>query len=188
MIAPGRTCLVLLAAGLSTRFGAADKLAQPVGGRPLAMHAAETLVTIPFLARIAVVAGDTSLPGYRTVLNPHPEAGQSGSLRLGVAAALEIAPDAILVALADMPLVTADLIRRLLVTADGPAAIVASHDGQRPQPPALFGSDHFAALLETSGDQGARDLIRSGNFVQADPRELIDVDAPADLEALRDLF
>lgn len=185
MIAAERTCLVLLAAGLSTRFGPEDKLAQRVGDRQLAQHAAETLATIPFLARFAVVGEGSTFEGYRVVVNPRPENGQSGSLRLGVETARALAPDAILVALADMPLVTAGLIERLLAAADGAAAIVASHDGERPQPPALFGAAHFAALLEASGDQGARDLIRTGRFVHADPRELIDVDTPADLEALR---
>lgn len=188
MAAAERTALILLAAGRSTRFGAADKLLQDLDGRPVGLHAAATLAAMPFAHRLAVTDG--RLPGlaalgFRMLVNPAPEKGMAGSLRLGIAAAGAAGAQAVLVALADMPRVTAAHVRRLLDAADGPDALVVSSDGRDPMPPALFGRDRFAALLALDGDHGARDLIRAGVQVAAAPGELADIDTPADLERLR---
>ena len=43
MIAADAVAVVLLAAGRSTRFGARDKLAEPLAGLPLGLHAARML-------------------------------------------------------------------------------------------------------------------------------------------------
>lgn len=188
MIAPGRTLLVLLAAGQSMRFGSADKLAAEWRGKPIALHAVEALAGLPFLGRVAVTSSTTidfAAHGYRSIINPAPEQGLSGSVALGVAAAREAGAAALLVALADMPCVTAAHIRRLLEAADGPAAVVASSHGTRATPPALFAAGCFAALSEASGDTGGRALIRNGVHIVADPDELIDIDTPEDLERLR---
>ena len=47
---------ILLAAGRSRRFGAADKLAVDLDGLPLGLHAARTLADVPLAARILVTA------------------------------------------------------------------------------------------------------------------------------------
>ena len=187
MIAAERTALILLAAGRSRRFGDADKLTVPYLGRPLGLHVVVALEAVPFAARIAVVA-DTALDlatcGYQVVTNDDPSAGLGRSLQLGMAAAVQRDPDAVVIALADMPRVTAAQIYRLLDAAHGDDAIVASSDGVIPRPPALFGRAHFAALLSARGDMGARDLVRRGHHVVAPPSELIDIDTPEDLEKL----
>ncbi|MDR6851559.1 molybdenum cofactor cytidylyltransferase [Sphingomonas sp. BE123] len=187
MIRAERAALVLLAAGRSRRFGDADKLTMPWRGRPLGLHAVAALAAVPFAARIAVVA-DTALDlaghGYRIVTNDDPAAGMGRSLRLGVAAAMHGDPDAVIVALADMPRITATQIHRLLDHADGDTALVASSDGVTPCPPALFGRGHFAALRAAAGDRGARDLIRRGHHVVAPSAELVDIDTPEDLDRL----
>lgn len=51
------TVVPLLAAGRALRFGAADKPAQPLWGRPLAEHAVAALAQGRFAVRIAVVSG-----------------------------------------------------------------------------------------------------------------------------------
>ncbi|MBB5710266.1 nucleotidyltransferase family protein [Sphingomonas xinjiangensis] len=185
---PERTALVLLAAGRSQRFGAADKLAAPLAGKPLALHAVAALESIPFLIRVAVVSGtslDFASVGYRTVRNPDPARGQSRSLAQGVAAAQDAGAEAVLVALADMPGVTAAHVLRLFDAVEGGDAIVASSDGDKPSPPALFGQAWFPALMASEGDQGARALIRRGGQIVAPVSELVDVDTPEDLERLR---
>jgi molybdenum cofactor cytidylyltransferase len=187
MIRAERAALVLLAAGRSRRFGAADKLTIPWRGRPLGLHAVVALEAVPFGSRIAVV-GNTALDfdghGYRVVTNDDPAAGMGRSLRLGVEAAMCSDPDAVIVALADMPCITATQVRRLLDHADGDTALVASSDGATPCPPALFGRGHFAALLGAEGDRGARDLIRRGNHLVVPPAELVDIDTQEDLDRL----
>jgi molybdenum cofactor cytidylyltransferase len=186
-LTPDRTALVLLAGGRSTRFGAADKLAAPLLGAPLGFHVVDALAEVGFAARIAV-CGDTALDypahAYAVVRNPDPAAGASGSLRLGVAAARAAGCTAVLIALADMPCVTPAHILRLFAAADGAETVIASSDGVRPSPPALFGAAHFDTLMALSGDQGARDLIRAGRHIVAPAHDLIDIDTPAELAAL----
>lgn len=181
--------LVLLAAGRSTRMGAAgNKLEQPLRGRALGLHVAEALAAVPFRARYAVVAPGNTLDyaalGLDTVVNDDPVRDLSSSLRLGVRHARSHDPAAVLVALADMPLVTAAHVRRVTDAGDGDEALVASSDGNHPSPPALFGRAHFAALDAATGDAGARALIRTARPVVAGADELVDVDTPEELARL----
>ncbi|MBB4837383.1 molybdenum cofactor cytidylyltransferase [Sphingomonas kyeonggiensis] len=191
MLKPDQVALILLAAGRSRRFNDGDKLAEPFLDKPLAYHVVTALEPVHFCARIAVVS-DTELDfaalGYDVVENPDPSLGQARSLCLGVARAKALGAEAVLVALADMPRVTAAHIRRMMDAADGPATIVASSDGTQPMPPALFGKDMFDTLLKLEGDQGARDLIRRGRHVIAPPAELVDIDTQEDLRELRELY
>lgn len=190
MIAAEGCVLVLLAAGQSKRFGAADKLREDFLGEPLAFHVVTALEKVPFKARIVVCSNtdlDFASRGYIMVKNAVPEEGMSGSVVLGVAAARALGCAAVLVALADMPRVTAAHVLRLLDAADGPDSVVASSDGAHSSPPALFGAAHFGALMKLQGDAGARDLIRTGRRVIAPEAELLDIDRPADLERLRAL-
>lgn len=189
MIAAERVALILLAAGRSERFGQADKLTQPFLGKPLAQHVVTALEAVPFAARIAVCSAtelDLAARGYEVVVNDAPAEGQSRSVRLGMAAAQAHDIDAVLIALADMPRVTAAQVWRLLDTASGEDDALASSDGVQPRPPALFGRAHFPMLETLVGDQGARELILKGRHIVTSAAELIDIDTPQDLEALRE--
>lgn len=190
MIKAEETVLILLAAGKSARFGDTDKLEQDYLGAPLAFHVVTALEAVPFARRIAVVS-DTKLDfatrGYDVIANDAPERGVSSSIRLGVAAARERDPRAVLIAMADMPRVTASHIYRLLDYADADDTILASSDGKQPRPPALFGRNRFDWLMNLSGDSGAREMIMKAHHMIAVPNELMDVDTPEDLERLRAL-
>ena len=188
MIAAEEVVLVLLAAGRSERFGAEDKLAADLLGRPVGLHIVSTLAALPFRARLVVRSGcrlDFAAHGYTDIHNGRPERGMSESVGLGVAAATRIGAAAVLIVLADMPRVTDAHVRRLLDAGGSADAVIASSDGRKPGPPALFGRDRFDALLGLTGDAGARDLIRAGRHILADPAELVDIDTPDDLRALR---
>lgn len=190
MLEPEQVALVLLAAGRSRRFDG-DKLTEQFLDKPLAYHVVTALENIPFCARIAVVSGtalDFPARGYDVVENPEPSLGQARSLHYGVSRARDAGCEYVLVALADMPRVTAAHIYRLFDAANGPDTIVASSDGVRPMPPALFGQGRFDALLALEGDEGARALIRAGRHVVATPAELVDIDTREDLEKLRELY
>jgi molybdenum cofactor cytidylyltransferase len=191
MIKAEDTVLILLAAGKSARFGDKDKLEQDYLGEPLAFHVVTALGSVPFRRRIAVV-WDTHLDfrsrGYDVIRNEAPDRGLSSSIRLGVEAAREGDPQAVLIALADMPRVTSSHIYRLLDYADGDDAILASSNGKQPRPPALFGRNRFDWLMQLSGDSGAREMIARAHHVIAVTNELIDVDTPEDLERLRALI
>lgn len=190
MMAAEDTALLLLAAGQSRRFeGEASKLDAPFGDLPLGVHVARTLGPVPFRVRLAVVrsaAIDYSPLGFEIIENRDPVGDMASSIRLGVQRAKEHAASAVLIALADMPRVTASHVRALLEAADGSDAIVASTDGETaPRPPAVFGRRMFEQLLSLSGDQGARNLIRAGRHVITASSDLIDIDTRADLAAVQ---
>ncbi|AQR74149.1 NTP transferase domain-containing protein [Sphingomonas sp. LM7] len=190
MLTPENTALVLLAAGHSRRFEG-DKLSEPFLDKPLAYHVVTALENVPFLTRIAVVFGtglDFAQRGYQVEQNPDPSLGQARSLCHGVALAKQAGAEAVLVALADMPRVTAAHVYRMFDAADGAGTIVASSDGKQPGPPALFGKGMFEDLLNLEGDEGARQLIKRGHHVVTSPAELVDVDTRVDLEELRQLY
>jgi molybdenum cofactor cytidylyltransferase len=128
---------------------------------------------VPFLTRIAVVS-DTGarFRGARlsdVVENPDPSLGQARSLCHGCRGAKEAGAEAVLVALADMPRVTAAHIYRMFDRRRRPGTIVASSDGVHPMPPALFGKDLFPNCSSWKGDEGARALIRRGHHVVPQP-------------------
>ena len=191
MIALERTVLVLLAAGRSERFGdLGSKLDKPFLNRPVGVHVAVALEDLPFLARIAVVGAakvDYAAHGFTVVRNGDPDDGMARSVRLGVQRAKDLSADAVLIALADMPRVTATHIYNMVDATAGPDTVVASSDGVMPKPPAIFGRDRFDFLLTLDGDAGARDIVRAGRHVVTNAAELIDVDTPEELERLREL-
>ena len=187
------TALVLLAAGRSERFDGAgrDKLAEPFLDKPLALHVVTALEAVCFKLRVAVVSGtvvDFAKRGYQVVENPEPERGMARSLHFGIVAARDAGAKAVVVALADMPRVTATHIYRLLDYADGPGTILASSNGTNPSAPALFGSDHFDTLMGLEGDQGARGMIARAHHVVTSAAELVDINTLEDLQELRHLY
>ena len=190
MIALEDTVLILLAAGRGSRFGdIGSKLAEPFLGRPVGLHVAVALEDLPFRRRIAVVgqsALDYGAHGFELIANDDPDQGMARSVRLGVEQARTTDAAAVLIALADMPRVTAAHIFRLFDAVDSPDAVIASSDGVAPKPPALFGRGRFDFLMSLQGDAGARDLVRAGRHVVTTPAELIDVDTPEELAALRE--
>lgn len=185
MIAAESVAVILLAAGLSTRFGAKDKLSAPLGLLSVGDHAATMLATFPFAAKIAVVRADGPdfrRQGFEPVVNRDPASGQSGSIRLGLAHALPHHPQAVLIALADMPFVTSAHVQALLARFDAENPVIASGDGGRPGPPVVFGAARFPDLALLSGDSGARTLLRDAALVAAPATMLADIDTPDDLD------
>ena len=183
---PARIALVLLAAGRATRFGG-GKLAAPLLGKPLARHAADMLLGIGFGAHLAVISPDTpTLTGYRTVLLDPPSAGQSRSLALGVAAARDCGAKAIMIALADMPLVPLAHIVAMLARFDGDRLASRSHHGVLP--PGLFGAQHFDALCSLQGDRGAGALLQDAPFLTLAADAALDIDHTEDLDQAEQLL
>jgi molybdenum cofactor cytidylyltransferase len=120
------------------------------------------------------------------VHNPDYAEGLSSSLRRGVEAAGSAR--AVLVTLADQPLVTADDLRGLVAEYErGGAAIVAASYGDTVGVPAIFDSSLFSELAGLRGDAGARAVIeahRSECRLVPIPAAATDVDSPEDWERL----
>jgi molybdenum cofactor cytidylyltransferase len=183
----GGTACLLLAAGRSSRFGASNKLLAPFRGRPLVTQPAEALRSLTLDTRIAVTADRrvaALLPGF-DIVAAEPEGAQSDSLHSGVRRAQALGADRLLVVLGDMPLVTPDLLTRVLRASVGPGAAAATDRGLR-TPPAAFAADRFDALLATTGDRGAGAMLRDlpDEALVAAPGLLADIDTAGDLAAL----
>ncbi|PZU61044.1 MAG: nucleotidyltransferase family protein [Sphingobium sp.] len=187
---PADTTGVLLAAGLSRRFGLADKLVAIHKGRPLIAHAAEALAAIRPRHLIGIVRPLDDAPvvhailtelGFTLLVNDQPEAGLSGSIARAMDQVMKTGCSGALIVLADMPGVTAGHLCGICDKATDDRSIVASLDGKSPSPPCLFGRAHFSALGALQGDKGARDLLSGASLVPAAPGMLGDVDTPEDL-------
>lgn len=187
---------LLLAAGQSSRMEV-NKLLADVGGVPLVRRTAEA-VRGAVDAMIAVTGRDAAhvakaLEGLDVsiVHNPDYRHGLSTSLKRGLEAVPPDA-DALLVCLADMPLVDAGVVRRLVAAfnpAEHRSICVPVHQGERGNP-VLWGRQHFGALGGLSGDRGARGLFDqlADELVEVampDRAVLTDIDTPEALEDFR---
>lgn len=187
-----RVEIVLLAAGASRRMQGEDKLLRDVGGRPLLRHAAQAAlasraaavrVVLPLGARARAAA----LEGLAVDIVEAREAaqGMGASLAAGMGAVSQEA-DAVIVALADMPEVTAGHHDRLIAALDvgeGREICRAVAADGTPGHPVLFSRRFFETLAEIEGDRGARDvLLQMPEMVVAVPTEgqgaLVDLDTP----------
>ncbi|MEQ8516751.1 MAG: nucleotidyltransferase family protein, partial [Chromatocurvus sp.] len=97
--------------------------------------------------------------------------------------------DALLVALADMPLVKASTYQALAQACSRELMVVPRYRGRRGNP-VCFGADWFHQLRRCSGDRGARAVLSANpQAVRAlgvdDAGILWDVDRPTDLDAMR---
>ena len=186
------TTAVLLAAGRGTRFGG-NKLEAMLGDTMLGLHAARTLVGTgcgPLFAvhnpAHAALAAALIGEGFTLLTNENVDAGQSHSLALAAKAALTTDAGALLICLADMPLVTRDHLSALCVAHHAnPDRIIASQADEIRSPPAIFPRAMWGMLASLDGDAGARGLLKDALCVNAPAPLLVDVDTPAALAAIK---
>ncbi|MEJ7933599.1 nucleotidyltransferase family protein [Sphingobium sp. AN558] len=190
-----RIAAVLLAAGLSTRFGEADKLMAEWRGKSIVAHALETVASLRFAELVAVVRPIADAPvihrklerrGYTILVNDQPEQGISGSIVHAVEHVMPLRKcRGILICLADMPDVPQTHYTRICLAAEDIRSVVASTDGFSASPPAFIGRKHFPELLALRGDQGARALLSHGIQIETSGAVLHDIDSPDDLPGWR---
>ena len=187
-----RISLVLLAAGAGRRFGG-SKLLALYKGRPLIEAALHGLRGAPVDEIIAVTGKDAeelreicSPYGVRVIRNPDWAEGMSTSVRAGLRAC-EQGARAVVVALADQPLVGAEAVERLVGAFEGGARVAVATYGGSPRNPALFAREVLPLLeRELSGDTGARVFLkRHPELVTEVPCD--DVADPADVDTAEDL-
>ena len=178
--------VALLAAGRSQRFGQEDKLLAPLGGRPLISWTLEAARSVPAARRLLVTSPGSALtshaPDFDQLINDDPGSGLSSSLTLAVSVAAQSASSALLILLADMPFVTTRHLDRLVERlCTGGGKPVFSHAAGISHPPALFPAPLFPAMLEASGDSGARALAEQAQLVPLSLEEALDIDTRSDL-------
>lgn len=190
------TAVILLASGLSRRFGRRDKLMADLGGRPLVDHAAGVLAKLDAPTKIAVCPHDRREIGERLhdrfviAVNKKPKSGLGHSIAAGVHVAMQFKPQAIVLAMADMPFIEGEMINGLINHLGVGGANIAhcgAADGTRP--PTAFDNACFDALKALDGDDGAKALLATGRFsvlgLKAPAPLLADVDTADDLELAR---
>lgn len=185
-----RTAVVLLASGLSRRYGRRDKLLANLGGKPLLEHAARVVAELHALTRVAVCPHDRHeikdrlASRFVIALNKQPKHGLGHSIALGAQVALQFKPDAIIFCMADMPFIEPWLFDKLLAGLAN-ADIVHSGAAGRVHPPTAFGPACFSELRTLDGDDGAKRIIGQGAFkvaaISAPRPVLVDVDTREEL-------
>ncbi len=183
---------LLLAAGQGSRLGRPKALVELAGERLVDRGA--RILREGGCVPVYVVTGaaEVVVEGADGVHNPEWRTGMGSSLRAGLAALPEDT-DAVVVALADQPLVTSAAVERLLEAyRDGARAAVATYSGNL-RNPVLLGREHWPSVHALAeGDVGARPFLRAYSHLVTtvscdDIASPDDIDTPEDLERLRTL-
>lgn len=186
---------ILLSAGFSRRFGADDKLLQPLpDGRPIALAAAEHLIeAIPEC--IAVLRPENKAlakllinAGLKVVFCNKNQQEMADSLVTAIrhSANVEAAKNGFVIVLADMPYIQPDTIRAVAnQLGNGASIVIPTYQNQRGHPVG-FSAKFRHELENLQGDEGARSIIkRYPNEIYLLPTDdagvLADIDTPADL-------
>lgn len=186
-----RIAAIVLAAGESRRMGPTNKLTVAVEGIPMVARVVEALEKSR-AERIVVVTGHEAVR-IREALESHDvelvhnedyAEGIASSIRTGVDALGEDV-DGALIALADMPWVSAEVLDRLIdaFTSDGDLSIFIPVFGRKQGNPVLWSAEHFPELLALSGDVGGKVIWRRRSeaicYVDVGSAAInIDVDTP----------
>lgn len=175
-----------------------QKLALPLrDGKSMLQHVLSTAASAG-LDGLLVVVGDEGGAAAQAAIDPagrwqvvynlHPEQGMSRSLRLGVEMLERSTVDAVLVLLGDQPDVSAAVISRVAeeFRATGASLVQPSYRGQ-PGHPVLFARCLFPELLQVTGDEGGRSVVRAHreqrHLVTVDREMPVDLDTPDAYEA-----
>jgi len=193
---------IVLAAGLSRRMGAENKLFLPFGKQTL-LEATLSHIEAADIGEILLVVGYDmervhqllKYKPYNIIENPGYLEGMTSSIRAGVAGTR---PDTtgFMICLADMPLISAAEYRLLAETftavlKTNNAAIVQPRCQGRPGNPVLFSARHRNDLLALQYPEGAKPIVQAhrDHLVLVDmPSDavLLDADTPAAYQLLLD--
>jgi len=189
-----RIFTAVLAAGQSQRFGA-PKLLQTIGEESL-VHRAARLARSFSGDNSLLVAGDNAGDVMRAaddecqfvVINNRFAEGIGTSIAAAAHAVAHTA-DALVLLLADQPLITRDHLDALVSAwsgADNDIMVTAFAGAQGP--PVLFPRGALPALCQMEGDEGARALLKDPAFNVSTvwfDGAAVDVDTPDDLSRLQ---
>ncbi len=191
MSGDGPVGAVILAAGMSRRYGSPKQLAA-VDGRSMlegVIARARTAGLDPIVAVVPVWLAEPASAArddVRWVRNPFPERGLSLSLRLGLSRPGRRRYAAAVILLGDQPRMRASTLAAVLA-ARGNRPVVAAEANGVLAPPVLLERSQFHLVEQLSGDVGLRDWLRShADLVEAVPvgNHSPDIDTPEDLSRL----
>lgn len=184
-LADGAPLVAVLAAGRASRFGG-GKLDAPCAGRPLGHWALDAVMEAGLPPGLIVTQTEPpqfagQAEGWTILPNAQADSGLASSLACAARHARAERASALLVLLADMPLVPGRLLMELVETGAPAAAI---HPDGRPGVPALLPAYLFERIASLEGDRGAASLLATDPATQwlaAEPGWLLDVDTPDEL-------
>ena len=177
---------VVIAGGRGRRMGGVSKPAAPLAGRHL--------IDFPLSAlcegceRVAVVCKrDTVLPRLAPGIERWDEPPRPRHPAAGVAHALGVAGEAVLVCAADMPFVTAEACRRLVATAEKAheAGVVVAQAAGWLQPTFAVYRQEALPSLRACGDRQLTQVVQRLEpvLVEMAPDQMRSVDTPEALAA-----
>lgn len=185
---------VILAAGTSSRLGRPKQLLQ-LGEQTVIEHVVDR-VLVSSVDHVLVVLGhgadaiEAVLQGrdIAIVRNPEYRDGQGTSLVAGIKAAqdlFDVSPDqrnAVVMMLVDQPSTRSTVIDRVIsVWSESDAPIALARYGTHRSHPVIFDERVLPELLEVTGDEGARSILRryGDKVVEVDSGE---ADLPPDID------
>jgi molybdenum cofactor cytidylyltransferase len=178
---------ILLAGGSASRFGSDKLLHLLADGTPIAVASARNLIAALPRAVAVVRPGAPDLEralraaGVEVTVCDRAAEGMGVTLAHAVRAAG--AAGGWVVALADMPFIRPETIRRVVAAVAGGAAIAAPVPRRRGHP---WFARRSAGAGTARGDAGAREIVKASPAALArvavdDPGVVRDIDTPADL-------
>ena len=187
--------VVILAAGASTRMGAPKQLLD-YHGKPLLRHAVDVALASRCQQVLVVLGANAdqlqpALAGSTVTVvdNPEWEGGMGTSIRAGVAVAEREGLDGVILALADQPLVTSEILNSLIAThRESGQPIIASQYAGTVGVPVFFNRAYFPHLLALQPAQGCKSVIlkHSTDAIRLDcPEAEVDVDTPQDYQRVQ---
>lgn len=181
--------LILLAAGLSRRFGPENKLLSPVAGRPLFRHTLDKLEKLQSPdTRLLVMTNTPEIQAWcrsrQIPWGESPEAALGISHTIRAALALAGETEAYVFFVADQPKLEETTIRRLLSACETARARVGCLvSGERRGNPVWFSALLRPELEALTGDTGGRAVLKNhwaqAVKVETDRKELEDIDLPS---------
>jgi molybdenum cofactor cytidylyltransferase len=193
------TAGIILAAGMSTRFGRPKQMLL-LQGKPLLEWVIDACLASR-LDRIILVLGHEaqkilnmlkhkiSPTRVQTVVNSRYRAGMSQSLQSGLSAISRTSPSAMFL-LGDQPMIDAEMINLLLDNfwASQKNICVPVYQSNRGNP-VVFSDDFYEALFQTKNDIGARHIIQKNpdqvlRIEIENPLCFFDIDTEEDLRTL----
>lgn len=186
------TALVILASGLSQRFGRSDKLTTHFRGKPLIQHIIDSCKSINFGKRFAVVPSKPSAlhdllidNGFTLIENNSPLLGKMYSVKLAVQFIHGVGYNSIFLALGDMPFVKNYDIKNIIQgIGHNDKAICCYNDTL--MPPVIFRNGVINKLMTLNSRFPIKSLFSNGNYYKYKiPKETaLDIDTKEELREL----
>jgi molybdenum cofactor cytidylyltransferase len=191
---------VVLAAGKSSRMGRTKALL-PLGGETFVSRVVRTFRSAGVDDVVVVVGHDAELVSDalsrldlapRVILNTDYESGQLSSILAGLRAVDRPGVAAMLMTLVDVPLVSAETVRAVLIRYRSTSApVVRPVNGDRHGHPVLIDRRLFGQFRGADSASGVKPIVRAhasavGDVEVFDEGAFTDIDTPEDYAAVAD--